>query len=275
MLTRNEKEQLDKAFTSGGLEETSCIKLQQAARRLKIPLRKVEWFLLEKGIVPPHYQYNIGSFGIAGQMTLLKSSAIIVGLGGLGGYVAENLARSGAGRIVGIDPDTFEESNLNRQLISDSESMGRKKTQKAKERIEKINPAVEFTEYTSSFDKVGDEIFRSVDLVFDCLDNVPDRLQLEKRCALTNRIMIHGAIAGWFVQVGIIWPGTEMLDKIYKNQNKGVEQNIGNLPFTAAFAASLMVAKGIKVLLGKSIDKKQNVIFYDLLHQDSQFIYLE
>ncbi|MHC4843012.1 MAG: ThiF family adenylyltransferase [Planctomycetota bacterium] len=274
MLNEQQKTQLEQAFDNGS-KTVSCGGLEKIAVQLQIPLSIVEQFLLEKDIIPPRYQYNIGSLGADGQKKLLESSVIIVGLGGLGGYVAENLARSGIGKIIGIDPDKFEESNLNRQLLADKGSLGSNKTEKAKERIAKVNPAVEFKGYSSFFDEVDDKIFNTSDLIFDCLDNAPDRFLLEKKCNATNIVLIHGAIAGWYGQIAVIWPGTNMFEKIYKSQNKGIEKNIGNLPFSAAVAASLMAAEGIKVLLEKNVEKKQKVTFFDLLRQDWQPVYFE
>jgi molybdopterin/thiamine biosynthesis adenylyltransferase len=274
MLIEKQKTRLEQAFDKGS-ETVSCGGLEKVAVQLQIPLNIVEQFLLEKDIIPPRYQYNIGSLGANGQKKLLESSVIIVGLGGLGGYVAENLARLGVGKIIGIDPDKFEESNLNRQLLADKGSLGSKKTEKAKERIEKVNPAVEFIGHSSYFDKVDDKIFNTSDLIFDRLDNASDRFLLEEKCTAANKALIHGAIAGWYGQITVIWPGTNMFEKIYKKQNKGVEKNIGNLPFSAAVAASLMAAEGIKVLLEKNVEKRQKVTFFDLLRQDWLPVYLE
>ena len=275
MISRNEKERLEDIFTHEGFDEINVQKLQRISGLLNIPLRKVQWFLLEQGIVPARYQYNIGCFGIDGQMKLIDSAVMIVGLGGLGGYVLENLARAGIGKMVGVDPDVFEESNLNRQLLADSESIGIKKIEHAKQRVGKVNPAVEFVGYASPFDKLEDEVFGEANLVFDCLDNVPDRRHLAKKCSLANVVLVHGAVAGWCGQVGVIRPAEKLFEKIYKNQTMGVEQDIGNLPFTVAVTASLMASEGIKVLLGKNRDKKQKVVFFDSLQQDWQTVYFE
>ncbi|MFO8113732.1 MAG: ThiF family adenylyltransferase [Desulfosalsimonadaceae bacterium] len=67
---------------------------------------------------PSRYSANIPSFGQAGQQKLLRSRAVVVGLGGLGGFVLEQLARIGVGCIVAADHDSFEHVNLNRQLLS-------------------------------------------------------------------------------------------------------------------------------------------------------------
>jgi molybdopterin/thiamine biosynthesis adenylyltransferase len=225
---------------------------------------------LKKGIVPCRYRRNIGSLGIAGQSKLLESTVIVVGLGGLGGYALEELARAGLGRIVGVDPDVFEETNLNRQLLAEEGNLTGKKVNQAGDRLTKVNDAVEFIGYDTSFDQLPDEIWGDADLVFDCLDNIADRLNLAKKSSTVNIPLVHGAIAGWYGQVAVVRPGTKMLEKIYHRQTKGIEQDLGNPPFTAAVAASIMVAEGIKALTGKTSLEETGMLFFDLLENEWQ-----
>lgn len=90
------------------------------------------------------YQRNLGTLGLDGQRTLFSSRIVIVGLGGLGGYVLEQMTRAGVGHITGIDPDVFEPSNLNRQLLSDVNSLGVSKVERAKQRIQQVRPETVF-----------------------------------------------------------------------------------------------------------------------------------
>jgi molybdopterin/thiamine biosynthesis adenylyltransferase len=272
MLSENEKALLDAAFAREGLKELTLQQGGKIAAQTKLPLRAVEWFALDSGILPCRYERNIGSIGIEGQKKLLESSVIVVGLGGLGGYVVEELARAGVGRIAGVDPDEFEENNLNRQLLSVEGNLGKKKTAEAGERVKKINKAVEFAGYDVSLEELAEEIWGGTDLVFDCLDNIEDRLSLAGKCSAVEVPLIHGAIAGWYGEVGVVWPGTAALAKIYGNQKQGIEQNIGTPPFTAAAAGSLMAAEGIKVLTGKNTVKESKLLYFDLLEDDWQRI---
>ncbi|MDO8303097.1 MAG: ThiF family adenylyltransferase [Sedimentisphaerales bacterium] len=272
MLSKKQKVHLDKVFASGGLTELSLQQSRKIALKTKIPLRYIEWFALEKGIVPCRYQRNIGSIGITGQKKLLESKIIIIGLGGLGGYVAEELARLGAGRIIGVDPGAFDQTNLNRQLFSDESNINKKKIDLAGKRLKKINQGVDFKGFAISFDKLPDRIWHNTDVVFDCLDNIADRFVLADKCSQTKIPLVHGAIAGWYGQVAVIWPKTAMLEKIYRNRTFGIEKNMGNPPFTAAVAASLMAAESIKILIGKILEKKQKLLFFDLLEGEWQTI---
>jgi len=244
----------------------------EQARRLAAetgaPLRGVEWLALSMGVVPHRYSRSIGTVGAEGQMKLLESSVLVVGLGGLGGHVAEMLARSGVGRIAGCDADVVEENNLNRQTFSTLASLGEPKTQAARRRLAEVNPAVEFEDFTCGFQEIPDQVLCACDLLFDCLDSVPARLELEARCASAGRPLIHGAIGGWYGQVGVVWPGSGLLSRIGGQGGRGIERELGNPSFTPAVAAGLMVARGIRVLLGLVQPGRASLQVFDLLDDE-------
>ena len=78
--------------------------------------------------------------GSAGMQKLKNASVMIIGLGAVGGYALEAVARAGVGHLVLVDFDVFEESNINRQILALSSTLGRKKTEVAAERVQQINP---------------------------------------------------------------------------------------------------------------------------------------
>jgi molybdopterin-synthase adenylyltransferase len=210
------------------------------------------------------YRRNLGTLGVAGQGRLLASHALVVGLGGLGGYVVEQLARSGLGRITGVDPDVFDETNLNRQLLATVATLGRRKVDAARERIASINPACVFTGVAGRHSDVSETLWSTANIVFDCLDAIADRLDLADACARQTRILIHGAVAGWYGQVAVVWPGQPTLKTLYPSTGPGWEQEVGTPSFTVGLAASLMVAQGVKVMIGESLSRDPRVEFIDL-----------
>ena len=147
-----------------------------AGERGLAPL-EVEVAALEAGVVPERYQRNIGTVGIEGQLKLLRSRVGVCGLGGLGGYVAEELARFGVGSLVLVDGDVFEENNLNRQLLCRESDLGMPKAEVAAERVRAVNSSLAVTAYRR-FVRLEDilEVFSSVDVVVDALDNVTARI---------------------------------------------------------------------------------------------------
>jgi molybdopterin/thiamine biosynthesis adenylyltransferase len=196
---------------------------------------------------------------------------MVVGLGGLGGYVLEQLARCGTGRIVAADPDRFEPSNLNRQLLADLTSIGLSKVEAARRRVAVVNDAVEFIGHQSPVENLPDAVYGGVELIFDCLDQVPSRLHLEAAGTRLNIAIVHGAIGGWYGQVASVTPGSGLLANLYGTRETGIEKTLGNPPFTPALIASLMVSHGIKVLLGKA-GGESGMFFIDLLTGTWEFV---
>lgn len=236
-----------------------------------IPKRVAEALACGLDVFPKRYKANAGTLGSEGQKRLLQSKVLVAGLGGLGGYVVEQLVRCGVGELVGVDADNFDETNLNRQLYSDINSIGLSKTEAARNRVAKINDAVEFYPLTRKLEDLESNAYDGVDLIFDCLDTIPSRLHLQDMGERYSIPLIHGAIGGWFGQVAVVWPGSKLLSNIYGTKREGIEKILGNPPFTPAFIATLMVSEGIKLLLGKK--KRENtVLFADLLNNQWRYV---
>jgi molybdopterin/thiamine biosynthesis adenylyltransferase len=193
----------------------------------------------------------------------------VVGCGGLGGYVIEMLGRIGVGNITAIDGDIFVESNLNRQILSSSETLGLKKAEEAKFRMEKINPLIKVNSISEMLTEENTLSFlTNHHVVVDALDTIPVRLLLQDSCNKLKIPMVHGAIAGWYGQITTIFPGDGTLNKIYsrdKSQDKGIEKSMGNPSFTPALAASIEVSEVIKILIGRGELLRKKVLFIDLL----------
>jgi len=243
----------------------------EAAERFDLSLTAVEEASLEAGLLPARYQRNRRMLSTAQQLQLFRSRVAVVGCGGLGGYILEQLARLGVGNIVAIDPDVFEENNLNRQLLSSPGKLGLPKAEVAVERIAEINPALTVQPVKEFFSRAnGRELLAGVDCVVDAVDNVPARLDLEAVCSELNLPLVHGAIAGWYGHVATIWPGENTLQKIYRHWTggKGVEQQLGNPSFTPALAASLEVAEACKILLGQGALLRNRKLSFNLLDME-------
>ena len=238
-----------------------------------IPKRVAESLACGLNFFPKRYEANAGTLGSDGQKRLLRSKALVAGLGGLGGYVVEQLARCGVGELVGVDADKFDETNLNRQLLSGLHSIGLGKTEVASNRVAEINDAVEFRPFACKLEELDNNVYKGVDLIFDCLDSIPSRLHLQEMGERCNVPLVHGAIGGWYGQVAIVWPGSKLLSSIYGTRREGIEKVLGNPPFTPAFIATLMVIEGIKLLLGRK-EKESTVLFADLLNNQWQYITL-
>ena len=116
---------------------------------------------------------------------IIGSSVLIFGVGGVGSFTAESLARCGIGKMILVDFDTVSESNINRQIIADTTTVGLKKTAVMAERIRKINPVCNVIEVDSFVDKNNaSEIIGShaPDYVVDAIDNVTAKIAIIEYC---------------------------------------------------------------------------------------------
>ena len=247
----------------------------EAAERFSVTIAEVEEISLERNILPARYQRNRQIISVSDQLTLFRSSVAVIGCGGLGGYIVEELARLGVGRIVVIDPDLFEEHNLNRQLFSSPANLGTAKVEAAFKRIGEINPAVTLVPIQAAFSpENGVELLGGCQIVVDALDSIQVRLELADVCTAMNIPLVHGAIAGWFGHVTTLFPGDNSLQTIYRSwkAGKGVQQTLGNPSFTPAVVASLEVAEVCKLLLGQGTPLRGRQLMIDLFSMEMHTI---
>lgn len=216
------------------------------------------------------YDRNKQAISQEEQDILGNSRVCVIGCGGLGGYVIEELCRIGIGHITVVDGDVFEESNLNRQILCDMEALNISKVDIAAKRIKSINPEVSVCAINVRFEeKNSEDIIRGHDVIVDALDNIEARFLLQEKAEELRIPFIHGAIAGFCGQVLTVLPGDKTLDKIYRERKgKGSETITGNPAFTPAIVASLQVCEVIKLLLKKGELLSNRLLFIDLLNHE-------
>lgn len=137
----------------------------------------------------------IGKEGIE---KLQNAKVAIYGVGGVGSFVAEGLARSGIGNMVLIDNDVVSISNLNRQIHANIETIGKKKVEVMKERILKINPNAKINTYMADEIENGEEsiIDSTFSYIIDAVDTVSTKLKLIERASKLNVPIISAMGAG-------------------------------------------------------------------------------
>jgi molybdopterin-synthase adenylyltransferase len=240
----------------------------RAAQSFGLSYAEVEDAALALGLLPVRYQRNRQTISIEDQRTLLHSCVVVVGCGGLGGYVVEQLARLGVGTLVAVDPDVFDEHNLNRQILSTVATLGCAKVHVAAKRVAEVNPAVTVIPIKAEYEpQNASELFEKANVVVDALDSIPTRLALAESCRKFSVPLVHGAIAGWYGQVSAEFPGDQTLSMLYGRERgtKGVERDLGNPSFTPALAASIETAEVCKVLLHRGQPLRNRVLMFDLL----------
>lgn len=125
--------------------------------------------------------------GTEGIEKLKKAKVVIFGIGGVGSFVVEGLARAGIGNFILIDNDEISKSNLNRQLIATTKTIGRAKVEIAKERILEINPNAEVEIHQQFFMPDSKDIFdNSADYIVDAIDTVTAKIEIIERANRLN-----------------------------------------------------------------------------------------
>ena len=218
----------------------------------------------------PRYARNVPALTEAECEILKQKRILVVGCGGLGGHILDQLARIGVGFLRVVDGDVFEASNLNRQLLSSVPLLGVSKAKAAADHIARVNPdvAVEAAEAFLS-ESNAESLLENCDIVMDALDNIPSRRILAAACEKANIPYIYGAIQGWVAQAAISMPGDHLIDTLYPEEIEITDKSV--LSFTPALCASMQVSLCIKLLLGRSVETG-TVYYFDLLNQEFETI---
>jgi molybdopterin/thiamine biosynthesis adenylyltransferase len=225
---------------------------------------------MKEKILPHRYLRNYNTFSIEDQLQLAQSRVSVVGSGGLGGHISLTLARIGIGHLTIVDCDVFDESNLNRQAFSNSETIGTVKSEAAAAAILRINPAVEVTAYNQKIDadNAADMLNHS-DVIVDALDNIDSRFVVEAAAKKLKIPMVHGALAGFEGQVMTIFPDDVGLTQLYgeketrKQRTQKPEAILGVPTPTPTVVAVLEAMEVLKIILNR-----ENVLRNKMLHID-------
>ncbi len=153
-------------------------------------------------------QILLPAIDIEGQQKLLDGSAAIFGLGGLGSPIALYLAAAGVGRLVLVDFDEVELSNLQRQIIHVTRDLGRPKVDSAREKLAALNPDVVVETVQARLEGPAlNAVVAGVDVVLDGTDNFPTRFALNQACFDERKPLVSGAAIRFEGQVSVYFPG--------------------------------------------------------------------
>jgi molybdopterin/thiamine biosynthesis adenylyltransferase len=132
--------------------------------------------------------------GIEGQERLRKAAALVVGAGGLGSPAALYLAAAGIGRLTIADSDAVDLTNLQRQILYRTESIGARKVEAARAALLSVNPEVEVVGLDKRIEaKDLESLVAQADIVLDCSDNFPTRHALNRACVVHGKPLVSGA----------------------------------------------------------------------------------
>ncbi|MFK4764071.1 ThiF family adenylyltransferase [Desulfobaculum sp. SPO524] len=212
-------------------------------------LRAIEVAALGAGVIPERYIRNFSTLDCQGQVRLLCSKAVLIGLGGLGGLLLEAMVRMGVGTIEAADGDSFEESNLNRQLTSTTDIVDIPKTRAATVRAMTVNPAVDFLAHEVMVDE-SDMLAMCEDahVVVDALGGLDDRPALQRVAARAGLPLVTAGIAGLSGYVATVMPGQPGPADFF-GASTGAEDALGS-PAPGVYTAASLQSAEIMRLLG-------------------------
>lgn len=216
------------------------------------------------------YARNIPALTEAECRILKGKRILIVGCGGLGGHIVDQLARIGIGFLRVVDGDVFEESNLNRQLLSQVPLLGASKAKAAADHVRRVNPDVA-VEAVDAFltEENAARLISGCDIVMDALDNIPSRRILAGACREAGVPYIYGAIQGWVAQAAISMPGDNLMETLFPENVVIRDKSV--LSFTPALCAAMQTALCVKLLTGRAAETG-TVYYFDLLNQEFETI---
>jgi len=145
--------------------------------------------------------------GVDGQLKMLDAKVLLIGAGGLGAPTALYLAAAGIGTIGLVDDDVVDASNLQRQVIHNSERIGEPKTESARATIEALNPDVDVVEHRARLDASNIiEVLSGYDVIVDGADNFPTRYLLNDASVRLRKPVVSASILGFDGQVSTFVP---------------------------------------------------------------------
>lgn len=155
---------------------------------------------------------------------LQSKKVLLIGVGGVGGTALECLVRSGINKITVVDYDVFENSNLNRQIISNNSNIGVSKVIGAKERIKSINPDAQIETINEFLNEDNIAILANCDYVIDACDSIKTKISIIKYCSKNNIKMISCMGMG-----NRLDPTKVLLTKLFKTENDPLAKHIRSI----------------------------------------------
>lgn len=218
----------------------------------------------------PRYERNIPALTEAECLALRKKQVLVVGCGGLGGHITDMLTRIGVGSLRVVDGDVFDETNLNRQLLSQVPLLGVSKAKAAAEHIARVNPHVRVDAVEGFLtEDNADALLAGCDAVLDALDNIPSRKILAAACEKADVPYIYGGIQGWVAQAAVSMPGDGLIGLLLPEGTVIRDKSV--LSFTPALCASMQVSLCVKLLTGRPVETG-TLYYFDLLNQEFEAI---
>ena len=212
---------------------------------------------------------TLKEIGFKGQLKFKNSSVLCIGAGGLGSSVLLYLAAAGIGRIGIVDNDEVEKSNLQRQIIHETNTIGNLKIDSARERINRFNPNIQVTTF---HERVNSDnilhILNEFDIICDCSDNFGTRYLINDACVILDKPLVFGSVQGFEGQISVFnlnktSPNLrDLLPELPSKNNVPSCEEYGVVGVSTGLIGVLQVNEIIKIILkkGETLDGKIMIV---------------
>ncbi len=225
---------------------------------------------------------TLEEIGLQGQLKLKNSSIVCIGAGGLGSSVLLYLAAAGIGRIGIVDNDQVEKSNLQRQIIYETNTIGNSKSDSARERIKRLNPNTEVITFNERINSANIlEIIKKFDIICDCSDNFSTRYLINDACLILNKPLVFGSVQGFEGQISVFnlkenSPNLrDLLPESPENNKIPSCEEYGVIGVSTGLIGILQVNEIIKIILKKGEILDGKIMVINLLHMNIKTLNLQ
>jgi len=214
------------------------------------------------------YIKQIALIGNDGQEKLKKACVMIIGAGGLGNIASKFLASSGVGKIIIVDHDIVEKSNLNRQFLFNTKSIKKSKATALKATLKKINPEITIKAIVKKLDFKTEisimeiAIANNVNVILDCTDNMEAAYQVECVALNLQIPLVFGKTSKYSGVVTVI--KAAYLKANYPNQQLNSDGAV--FPAIGGIIGSIQASLALKLILNLKID--DDILYYDVLNNE-------
>ncbi|AFL65926.1 HesA/MoeB/ThiF family protein [Desulfurococcus amylolyticus] len=198
------------------------------------------------------YSRQLPIIGVEGQLKLKKTSILVAGAGGLASTILYYLTAAGVGRIVFIDDGLVELSNLQRQILYNTEDVGRPKVLASYEKLRKLNPGVTLEPIQATISReLLDKLVPGVDIVVDALDNWETRFLLDESAWRYGKPLVHAGVGEYYGQLTVVIPGkTPCLRYLFRSVGGGERGRVIVMAHIPGLLGLLEVNEVFKLILG-------------------------
>lgn len=220
---------------------------------------------------------NLSEIGIKGQKKLTAAKVLVIGAGGLGCPALQYLTAAGVGTIGIVDFDYVERSNLQRQILFPTESIGRNKAVVAKEVLTKLNPEIEIFAYPEQLNSNNTDLIKAYDIIVDATDNFSARYLISDASVVYKKPLVYGAIYKFEGQVSVfnyqngptyrcLFPNPPKAGSVPNCEQTGV---LGVLP---GIIGCLQANEVLKLILGIGTPLSGQLLCYHALNNKTSIL---